>query len=101
MQIVKNEKFNVLNFLFQEFETNKNEVRIEKLINKNKIKKNEDLRKQLKNIEKKFIRMDDDYANTSMFLYNLSRECEDEYINLIQKLDEIELNTQKIIDENI
>ena len=45
--------------------------------------------------------MDDDYANTSMFLYNLSRECEDEYINLIQKLDEIELNTQKIIDENI
>jgi hypothetical protein len=41
-------------------------------------------------IEKKFVKLDDDYVNVSKYLFNLSIDCEKDLLRMNTELDEVQ-----------
>jgi hypothetical protein len=68
---------------------------------KNRIKqKNQEVHEALKDIEKRFIKLDDDYGNVSRLLFTTSLECEKDIIRMNSELDEVQNKINSIVQSH-
>ncbi len=54
-----------------------------------------EIRELIYEIEKKHVKLDDDYANMSKYLFDLGMDCEKELIKTNKELDEVQ---NKLLD---
>jgi hypothetical protein len=72
-------------------------MRIDKLIKTRIDIKNKEINDVIYEIEKKFVKLDDDYANVSRYLFNLSTDCERDLIKMNSELDEVQKRMDDVL----
>lgn len=77
---------------------NDNGMRVDRLIKSRLEKKNQEIKDIIYEIEKKFVKLDDDYANLSRFLFNLSTDCEADLVRMNSELDEVQNKINNYLD---
>lgn len=73
-------------------------MRINRLIKNRLEQKDHEIRDVVYEIEKKFVKLDDDYANISRFLFNLSIDCEKDLLRMNSELDEVQNKINTYLD---
>lgn len=69
-----------------------------KFIFKRLNKKNSDIDDILNEIEKKFVKIDDDYSNLSRYIFNSNLECEKDLLRMNKELDEMQSKLDKVLE---
>lgn len=63
---------------------------VNRLIKKKLENKTQEIKKVVYEIEKKFVKLDDDYTNISKFLFNMSVDCEKDLLRMNIELDDVQ-----------
>lgn len=72
-----------------------------KLIKKKLDKKTVEITDVIHDIEKKFVKLDDDYANISRHLFNMSIDCEKDLLRMDAELDKVQEQIHIYLDSAV
>jgi hypothetical protein len=61
-------------------------------------KKNLDVDGIISEIEKKFVKMDDDYSNLGRYIFNTNLECEKDLVRMNRELDEVQSKLDRVLE---